>query len=133
MRSPQLSDAMKHSLRILAAAAALAVATPAFAQGGGGGGGGMGQMSPEQMIARQKERMFAGITLTAEQSAKADTVILNGMKQMMEMRQSGGMNREAMQEMNTKRNEALKALLTDEQKKKFEENLAAMPQRRGGQ
>jgi Spy/CpxP family protein refolding chaperone len=58
---------------------------------------------------------------------------MNGMKQMMEMRQSGGMNREAMQEMNTKRNEALKALLTDEQKKKFEENLAAMPQRRGGQ
>ena len=122
---------MKNTLRILAAAAALAVATPAFAQGGGGGGG-MGQMSPEQMIARQKERMFAGITLTAEQSAKADTIIMNGMKQMMEMRQSGGMNREAMQEMNTKRNDALKALLTDDQKKKFEENLAAMPQRRGG-
>ena len=41
--------------------------------------------------------------------------------------------RESMQKMNAERNEALKAELTDEQKKKFDENVAAMPQgRRGG-
>lgn len=109
----------------------LAIAAPAYAQGGGGGGG-MGG-TPEQMMARQKERLFAGITLSAEQSAKADTIMLNGMKKMAEMRASGSMDREGMQKMNAERNDAIKALLTDEQKKKFEENLAAMPQRRGGE
>jgi Spy/CpxP family protein refolding chaperone len=122
---------MKNLVRVVAATAVLALATPAYGQGYGGGGG--MQMSPEQMIARQKDRMFEGITLSAEQSAKADTIIMKGMRQLMEMRQSGGMDREAMQKMNTERNDALKALLNDEQKKKFEANLAAMPQgRRGG-
>jgi hypothetical protein len=41
--------------------------------------------------------------------------------------------REQMQKMNEERNTAIKAVLTDDQKKKFDENLAAMPQgRRGG-
>ena len=35
------------------------------------------------------------------------------------------------QKMNADRNTAIKALLTDEQKKKFDENVAAMPQGRG--
>ena len=82
---------MKTSLRVLAAAAAFAIATPAFAQGGGGGG--MGQMSPEQRLARQKEMLFQGITLSAAQSAKADTLIMQGMQKQMEAMQaarSGG-------------------------------------------
>jgi hypothetical protein len=54
---------MKNTLRLIAAVAVLAVAAPAYAQRGGGGGGGM-QMSPEQRMARQKEQLFAGITLT---------------------------------------------------------------------
>ena len=54
---------MKTALRILVVAASLAVAAPLYAQGGGGGGGGM-QMTPEQRMARQKEQLFAGITLT---------------------------------------------------------------------
>jgi Spy/CpxP family protein refolding chaperone len=130
---------MKTSLRVLAAAAAFAIATPAFAQGGGGGG--MGQMSPEQRLARQKEMLFQGITLSAAQSAKADTLIMQGMqKQMVAMHaaRSGGGDmaamREQMQKMNADRNEALKGILTsDADKAKFEENLKNMPQgRRGG-
>ena len=118
--------------------AALAIATPAFAQGGGMGGM---QMSPEQRIARQKEMLFQGITLSAAQSAKADTLIMQGMQKQMEAMQaarSGGGDmasmREQMQKMNTDRNEALKGLLTnDADKAKFEENLKNMPQgRRGG-
>jgi Spy/CpxP family protein refolding chaperone len=129
---------MKTTLRVLAAAAALAMATPAFAQGGGMGGM---QMSPEQRLARQKEMLFQGITLSAEQSAKADTLIMQGMRKQMEamqaMRGGGGDMagmREQMQKMNAERNDALKALLsTDADKAKFDENLKNMPQgRRGG-
>jgi len=129
---------MTTTLRILAAAAALAIATPAFAQGGGMGGM---QMSPEQRIARQKEMLFQGITLSAAQSAKADTVIMAGMQKQMEsmqaMRSGGGDMagmREQMQKMNEERNAALKAILTsDADKAKFDENVKNMPQgRRGG-
>lgn len=131
---------MKTTLRALAAVAALAFATPALAQGGPPGGG-MGQMSPEQRLARQKEMLFQGITLSADQSAKADTLIIQGMRKQMEAMQaarSGGGDmasmREQMQKMNTERNDALKALLTsDADKAKFDENLKNMPQgRRGG-
>ncbi len=128
---------MKHTLRLIAAAAVLAVAAPAYAQGGGGGGG--MQMSPEQRMARQKEMLFQGITLSPAQSAKADTIMMNGMRKQMEMMQaarSGGGDmasmREQMQKMNTERNDALKAILTtDADKAKFDENVKNMPQGRG--
>jgi Spy/CpxP family protein refolding chaperone len=132
---------MKNTLRLIAAAAVLAIAAPASAQGGMGGGMGGQQMSPEQMLTRQKEMLFKGITLSAEQSAKADTIIMQGMAKQREARQAamqGGGDRAAMmqqmQKMNAERNDALKALLTtDEQKKKFDENVANMPMgRRGG-
>ena len=129
---------MKNTIRVIVAAAALASAVPAYAQGGGGGGG--MQMSPADRAARQKEMLFKDITLTAAQSAKIDTIMLQaGAKQqgaMMAARNGGGdmaSMRESMQKMNAERNDALKALFTDEQKKKFDENVAAMPQgRRGG-
>lgn len=125
---------MKNTLRVIAAVAAFAIATPAFAQGGGGGGG--MRMSPAERAARQKEQLFAGITLTADQSTKVDTIMAQAGRKQMEGMQAAGGDRAAMQEImqkaNTERNDALKAVLTDEQKKKFEENLAAMPQRRGG-
>ena len=138
-RPTERSRPMKNTIRVMVAAAALASAVPAYAQGGGGGGGGM-QMSPADRAARQKEMLFKDITLTAAQSAKIDTIMLQaGAKQqgaMMAARNGGGdmaSMRESMQKMNAERNDALKALLTDEQKKKFDENVAAMPQgRRGG-
>lgn len=133
---------MKISLRMLAVAASLAVAAPVYAQGGGGGGGGGGQqMTPEQRMARQKEQLFKDITLTPAQSAKADTVFMGAMKAQADMMAAGGMEamrspegREKMQKVTADRNAALKALLNAEQQKKFDENVAAMPQggRRGG-
>ncbi len=126
---------MKNTLRVIAAVAAFAIATPAFAQGGGGGGGGM-RMSPAERAARQKEQLFAGITLTADQSTKVDTIMAQAGRKQMEAMQAAGGDRaammETMQKMNAERNDALKAVLTDDQKKKFEENLAAMPRGRGG-
>lgn len=133
---------MKQTMRVFVAAAAMAMAAPAVASAQGGMGGGMGgqQMAPEQMMARQKERLFAGITLTDDQTKKVDSIMTVGMakqRDAMATMMSGGGDRaamrESMQKMNTERNDAIKAVLTDDQKKKFEENLANMPQgRRGG-
>lgn len=132
---------MKNTIRMIVAAGALAIAVPAYAQGGGGGGGGGMQMSPAERAARQKEMMFKDITLSAAQSAKIDTIMTEAgkkqMEAMMAARSGGGdptAMRESMAKMNTERNAALKAVLTsDEHKKKFDENVAAMPQgRRGG-
>eukprot|EP01012_Entosiphon_sulcatum_P054910 TRINITY_DN76169_c0_g1_i1.p2 TRINITY_DN76169_c0_g1~~TRINITY_DN76169_c0_g1_i1.p2 ORF type:complete len:101 (-),score=26.39 TRINITY_DN76169_c0_g1_i1:35-337(-) len=96
-------------------------------------------MTPEQRAARQKEQLFAGITLTPAQSAKADTVLMAGMAKQQEMMQaarSGGGDmaamREQMTKMNTERNDKLKALLSsDADKAKFDENVKNMPQGRG--
>ena len=129
---------MKISLRILVAAASLAIAAPVYAQGGGGGGGGGQQMTAEQRMARQKEQLFRDITLDAAVSAKIDTIMMEASKKQMEAMQaarSGGGDmaamREQTQKMNAERNTAIKALLTDEQKTKFDANVAAMPQGRG--
>ncbi len=126
---------MKLVLRMAVVAASLAVAAPAFAQGGGGGMG--GGMSPEQRMAQQKTRMFEGITLTAPQSAKVDSIMAGAAKAQQEM-MAGGMEamrspegRAKMQAMTEERNKALKAALTADQVAIFEKNLANMPQGRG--
>ena len=126
---------MKTSLRILVAAASLAIAVPAFAQGGGGGGGGM-QMTPEQRLARTKEMLLAGITLTADQTTKIDTILVQATRKSAEARAAGMDMRSPegqakMQEMSAERNKLLKAELTTEQQPIFDKNLAAMPAGRG--
>ncbi len=125
---------MKVSLRILVAAASLAIAAPVYAQGGGGGG----RMSPEQRMAQQKEMLFKNITLDAAVSAKIDTIMMDASKKQQEAMQaarSGGGDmaamREANQKMTAERNTAIKALLSDADKKTFDENVANMPQGRG--
>jgi Spy/CpxP family protein refolding chaperone len=130
---------MKTSLRIFVVAASLAVAAPLYAQGGGGGGGGgMQQMTPEQRLARTKEQLFKDITLAPAVAAKVDTILMDASKKQTEAMQAaraGGGDMAAMREQNQKmttaRNDAIKALLTDDQKKKFDENFAAIPQGRG--
>ncbi len=126
---------MKNMFRLITAAAMLALAVPAYAQGGGGGGGGMGRMSPEQRMAQQKEALFKGITLNAGQTAKVDSIFLDATKKQQEFMQSGGMEamrspegREKIQKLTNDRNAAIKAVLSAEQQKTFEENLANQPQ-----
>jgi Spy/CpxP family protein refolding chaperone len=127
---------MKISLRILVAAASLAIAAPVYAQGGGGGGGGM-QMTPEQRLARTKEQMFKEITLTADQTTKIDTILVQATRKSAEARAAGMDMRSPegqakMKEMNDARNAALKAVLaTDADKAKFDANVAAMGTGRG--
>ena len=81
-------------------------------------------------MARQKEQLFKDITLAPAVSAKVDTIMMDASKKQTEAmaaaRAGGGdmaAFREQTQKMNADRNTALKALLTDEQKKKFDENV----------
>ncbi|HEY3287341.1 MAG TPA: Spy/CpxP family protein refolding chaperone [Gemmatimonadaceae bacterium] len=120
-------------IRFLAAAAIVLTATTAMAQGGPPGGG---QGRPNQMA-----RLMEGITLTAEQQAKVDSISASSraesMKLREEMQAAGGPPsdelRAKMMAISTKRNDAIKAVLTAEQKAIFEKNLASMPPMGGGQ
>ena len=116
-------------LQLLAVAALLAVgSSTAVAQEGRRAGG-----DPNAML-------LQGITLTAEQQAKADSLGKNMMGEMMKMRADSTVDRETRmakgREMRTKHMDALKAILTDEQKKIFDKNVADMQarmQQGGGQ
>ncbi len=126
---------MKNSIRILIAAASLAIAAPAAAQGGGGGGGGGANAAERQ--AQMRARMFEGITLTAEQTAKIDTVQAATVAKRREMMQGGGdmrspEMREKMMGMQQEERKSIRAILTAEQAVIFDKNIEAMMARRGG-
>lgn len=113
-------------IRMLAVAAIALTATTAMAQGGPPAGA---QGRPNQMA-----RLMEGITLTADQQAKIDTISAASRAETMKMReemQAGGPPgpemMEKMRAITTKRNDAIKAVLTAEQKAIFEKNLANMP------
>lgn len=127
---------MKTPLRILSLALALGcVSTVAQAQGGGGGGGGgRGGMSMED----RKAKMFEGITLTADQKTKIDTIMAQTAKKQAELRASMGPDgdRQAMmtknREMQGEQTKAIKAILTADQQAAFDKNMEAMMPRRPG-
>ena len=122
--------------KFLATAGLLAVmAGAASAQGGGGGGGGgRGRGTPEQQDSTTLSRYFTGITLNADQTAKAKAIITKAREANAMMDRSGADFQTKMQEANAKRSADLKALVTaDADKAKFDENAAAMGRgRRGG-
>ncbi len=91
-------------------------------------------MSPEAQDSVQLSRLFNGVTLNADQTAKAKEIITKAREGMMGMdRQAPDFNEKRMAE-TAKRNADLKALLTaDADKAKFDENAAAAGRgRRGG-
>lgn len=123
--------------KLLSVAALLAVmAGSAAAQGGGGGGGmGGGRGNPAAQDSAQLARAFNGITLTADQTAKAKDIITKAREANMALDRTNMEDfRAKMTEANNKRNADLKALLTsDADKAKFDENVASMGRgRRGG-
>ena len=95
---------------------------PATPQGQGG------RPSPQQMM----ERMMAGITLSAAQKTQVDSVMKTYGDQMMALRQDQSLDQDARRakgrELRGKQNDAIKAILTDDQKKIFEKNQADMQQ-----
>ena len=110
------------------------MAGAASAQGGGGGGMGGGRGTPEAQDSSTLARAFNGITLNADQAAKAKAIITKARETNMGMDRQAADFREKMTETNAKRAADLKALLTsDADKAKFDENAAAMGRgRRGG-
>ncbi len=131
---------MRSMIRVgVAALALLVAANAAEAQGGGGGGGGMGGRGGDPAVAvqRQTDALMQGITLDDAQKAKVDTIskkLVADQAKMREQMAAGG-DRQAMmgqmQEMNAKFRADLRAVLTDEQKAKFDENVKNMPTGRG--
>jgi Spy/CpxP family protein refolding chaperone len=123
------------AIRFITAAALVLVASTAAtaaAQGGQGQG-----MTPEQRQARQNEMLFKDITLTEVQKARIDTIQVKAREANTALMQGGGMGdpatREKMMAARTKTMADIRAVLTAEQATVFDKNLAAMPQRGGGQ
>ena len=83
-----------------------------------GGGRGMGAM------------LLQGITLTAEQQTKVDSINAAGQKDRQALMQDQSLDQDARRakgrEMMTKQQDAIRALLTDEQKKVFDKNIEDM-------
>jgi periplasmic protein CpxP/Spy len=110
--------------------------TASVAAAQGGMAGGRGRMSIIDRLLTQP----TAITLTADQQKTVDSLKTAQTGEMQKLRddmQSGG-DRQAMfgkmQEMNKKYEDAVRAILTPDQQKTFDANIAAMPQRgrRGG-
>jgi Spy/CpxP family protein refolding chaperone len=115
----------------LAGVVALSMATlnamPAMAQGGGGGGRMM--MSPDQQVAA----IDKAVTLTDDQKPKVLAIVQDSQKKMADLRNSGEdfqTLRPKMMEIRQDQNDKIKALLTDDQKTKYDAYIASM--RRGG-
>jgi len=80
------------------------MAGAASAQGGGGGGGGRGpQMSPEAADSATLSRAFNGITLNADQTAKAKAIITKARETNMGMdRQAAARRRDVLPDFRAK-------------------------------
>ena len=107
---------------MFAALLLVATTTAASAQDGQRRGGG-----------NRAAALLQGITLTAEQQAKIDTLSQKAMADMMALRADSTMaqdvRRQKSGEIFAKQAEAIKALLTAEQKTVFDKNLADMQAR----
>ncbi|HEX3571202.1 MAG TPA: Spy/CpxP family protein refolding chaperone [Acidobacteriaceae bacterium] len=102
--------------------------TPMLAQGGGGGG--MRMTTDQRLAAIDK-----AVTLTDDQKPKIKEILDADQKKMTDLRSSGEdmqTLRPKMTEIRTQENTQIKALLTDDQKTKYDAYLASMPQGRGG-
>ncbi|HEY4218068.1 MAG TPA: hypothetical protein VGM67_13075 [Gemmatimonadaceae bacterium] len=123
-------------MALMSAAMFMMVATVASAQGGGGGGGGGGgRRGGGGGGAAQQAAMFKDITLTAAQKTSVDSITKVYADKSTEIRNSANGDMASVQPKmmeNTKaRNEAYKTVLTADQAKAFDANVAAMPQGRG--
>jgi hypothetical protein len=109
-------------------------ASVAAAQGGMGGGGRGPRMSQIDRVLQNP----TAITLTADQQTKVDSLKAAMTEEQGKAREAAGEDRQAMMQamapITKKYMDAVRALLTPDQQKTWDENLAAQPQRgrRGG-
>ncbi|MDP9038390.1 MAG: hypothetical protein M3O02_03825 [Acidobacteriota bacterium] len=105
--------------------AALLLSVPALAQGGPGGGG---RMNPQTQV----DAMTDQLGLTAEQQPKVLAILQESQKKMMEIRNSGGDPEEMRPKMMALREDQqtkIKAVLTDEQRVKYDAMIKAQQER----
>ncbi len=117
----------KYAMRFgaLALLSAAFAATPMMAQGGGG----RMQMTPEQ----QTDMLDKAVTLTPDQKTKVMAMYTADAKKMADLRAAQDPDmRTKMMAMRTDEQTQIKALLTDDQKPKYDTFLASQPQGRGG-
>ena len=112
-------------LGVVAVCSAALCSAPLLAQGGGGGM----RMSPDDQVAA----IDKAVTLTDEQKPKVKSIIEADQKKMQDLfaAQDPDM-REKMTKMRADENTQIKALLTDDQKTKYDAYVASMPRRGGG-
>ncbi len=112
---------------MLAVCGAALCAVPMHAQQGGG-------MSPERQQA-QLDALTAAVGLTPDQVTQVKAINADTMKKQMDLRSSGGDPadmRPKMMALRTDQQAKIKALLTDDQKPKYDAYLASQPQGRPG-
>jgi len=109
---------MKRALSLVAAFALLVIVAPRATAQGGGGRPGMGQM------------MMKDITLTDAQKAKLDSIVAPYREQMRALGGMGGPADSASmakrRELMTKQQVAVRAILSPDQQKVFDKNVAEM-------
>ena len=107
----------------LAMCSAALCTAPMLAQGGGGM-----RMTPEARVAA----IDKAVTLTDDQKTKITAMYTADMKKMMALRDAQDPDmRSKMMAMRADENTQIKALLTDDQRPKFDAYVASMPQGRG--
>lgn len=121
---------MKQKIMLLLAFA-LALNISVFAQQGGGQ-----RRTVEERVKATIERLTTELQLSKEQQVKLDTVFTTSFKAMQKMREdaqaSGNRpDRAAFEKINNERDEKVKGILSEEQYKKYQEQMEAMRQRGG--
>ena len=119
---------------VLVAAMLVCAASVSSAQGA------QQQAAPAQGRPNMMATLMQGITLSAEQQTKVDAIVKKYTDERQTLRQDQSLDQDARRakgrELMTKQSDEVKGLLTDDQKKVFEKNLAdlqARMQQGGGQ
>ncbi len=103
----------------------LIASSTAFAQQGQ-----MPKRTPEERAQRQSQWMQQNLGLTDDQNKKVYDIMLSSAKQMDDARNSGGDMRTQMQDINAKRDAAMKGVLTADQFQKYQQHTQEMMQQR---
>jgi protein CpxP len=110
---------------VVALCSAALCTVPMMAQGGGGGGM---RMTSDQRV----DNIDKAVTLTDDQKIKIKAIYEADMKKMQDLMAAQDPDmRTKMTAMRTDENTQIKALLSDDQKPKFDAYLASLPQRGG--
>lgn len=128
---------MKKVFLLLAIAITGAFAVQAQGQGGGGG---FQRRTPEERLKMVKEKLV-DLKLNADQTTKSDSTFMESFraqgKMMEDMRAGGGAPdrdamREKMQKINADRDEKLKKIFSEDQYKKWKDEIEPSMRQRGG-